>query len=65
MYITIRPDFKGIETRIVFFSNHLKCCITIRPDFKGIETIKYIFHYLILLLQLDPISRGLRLTADL
>ena len=36
--ITIRPDFKGIETFLSNISNST-VIITIRPDFKGIETL--------------------------
>ena len=36
MFITNRPDFKGIETLIIMI---IKVnLITNRPDFKGIET---------------------------
>ena len=60
--ITIRPDFKGIETSQQSNKAQSLHLITIRPDFKGIETITIYSFPLIncFILQLDPISRGLR-----
>ena len=38
VYITIRPDFKGIEIWIKnYWLEAIDELITIRPDFKGIE----------------------------
>ena len=37
LYITDRPDLKGIETKD-HFHFHFPPCITDRPDLKGIET---------------------------